>query len=325
MLLLDNDCVIVPGLGGFVGHHESARYDEDDGLFLPPIRTVGFNPKLKVNDSLLAQSYIELHDISYPEAIERIEDDVRELRERIAAEGGYTLKGIGTLSPGQNGGYEFEPSEAGILTPRLYGLYSFDIRDLSAPAEKRVKDRSTLSTCIFATAAAIAVFVIFAFYAPSINGGEGLRLTRADIQGFYSMIVNCKTAVGTSRAETEEGTAEKDEPSTTSKKELSEKTYALPADAAETKPEAEQAIATPEPAPVHYFTIVLACKIPVKNAEAYAAQLTADGYDGVSVYYNKAKQPKVVYGRFATQGEAYSVLNKMRRNKPFAEAWVFEI
>ncbi|HEY9550751.1 MAG TPA: SPOR domain-containing protein, partial [Prevotella sp.] len=60
ILLLNNDCVIIPGFGGFMAHHVEARFDEGDDVFLPPSRTVGFNPQLKLNDSLLAQSYIEV-------------------------------------------------------------------------------------------------------------------------------------------------------------------------------------------------------------------------------------------------------------------------
>lgn len=52
ILLLSNDCVIVPDFGGFMAHHVDARYDEADGTFLPPLRTLGFNPQLKMNDSL---------------------------------------------------------------------------------------------------------------------------------------------------------------------------------------------------------------------------------------------------------------------------------
>ena len=43
ILLLSNDCVIVPGLGGFMTHHVDARYDADDQMFLPPLRTLGFS------------------------------------------------------------------------------------------------------------------------------------------------------------------------------------------------------------------------------------------------------------------------------------------
>ena len=83
ILLLSNDCVIVPGLGGFMAHHVDARYDETDGTFLPPLRTLGFNPRLTMNDSLLVQSYIEAYDISYPEALRRIEAEVAEIRQHL--------------------------------------------------------------------------------------------------------------------------------------------------------------------------------------------------------------------------------------------------
>ena len=42
ILLLDNDCVIVPNLGGFMAHHVEAHYDDNDMLFLPPSRTLLF-------------------------------------------------------------------------------------------------------------------------------------------------------------------------------------------------------------------------------------------------------------------------------------------
>ena len=37
-LLLENDCVIVPELGGFIAHHQPAHYEEAEGIFLPPMR-----------------------------------------------------------------------------------------------------------------------------------------------------------------------------------------------------------------------------------------------------------------------------------------------
>ena len=66
ILLLSNDCVIVPDLGGFMTHHVDARYDEEEQIFLPPLRTLGFNPQLKINDSMLAQSYVEAYEIQRP-------------------------------------------------------------------------------------------------------------------------------------------------------------------------------------------------------------------------------------------------------------------
>ena len=140
ILLLSNDCVIVPGLGGFMAHHVEARYDEEEQRYLPPLRTLGFNPLLKLNDSLLAQSYIEAYDISYPEATRRIEEEVDELKQHLCNEGEYELKGIGTLRINDEGNYIFEPCEAGILTPDLYGLYPFEIKRLTTDTDSRQAD-----------------------------------------------------------------------------------------------------------------------------------------------------------------------------------------
>ena len=84
ILLLNNDCVIVPHLGGFIAHYVPAKYDEADSLFLPPMRTVGFNPQLTINDSLLAQSYADAYDISIPEALQRIEQIVKGVKTQLA-------------------------------------------------------------------------------------------------------------------------------------------------------------------------------------------------------------------------------------------------
>lgn len=127
ILLLDNDCVVVPGLGGFVAHHIDACYDARDGVYLPPLRTLGFNQKLDMNDSLLAQSYVEAYDMSYPEAMRKIDEEVDELKSALERDGFYDLSDIGTLVVNADGRYEFDPCESGILTPSLYGLSSVDV------------------------------------------------------------------------------------------------------------------------------------------------------------------------------------------------------
>ena len=115
-----------------MAHNISARYEEQEHLFLPPLRTLGFNPQLNINDSLLVQSYIEAYDISYPEALQRIEDEVEELKQHLQNEGSYELNDIGTLALNEDGNYVFTPCEAGILTPALYGLSSVEMSRIGA-------------------------------------------------------------------------------------------------------------------------------------------------------------------------------------------------
>ena len=132
-LLLDNDCVIVPGFGGFMAHHIAASYDEKNHIFLPPTRTVGFNPRLTMNDSVLAQDYVNCYDLSYPEAMKRIESEVDEFRQMIMSEdGGHELCGIGRLYILDNGEYDFIPNDNGITTPATYGFQAFELDALPA-------------------------------------------------------------------------------------------------------------------------------------------------------------------------------------------------
>ena len=148
ILLLNNDCVIVPGFGGFMAHHVDAAYDEEERLFLPPSRTLGFNPKLHINDSLLAQSYVEAYDISYPDAIKRIESEVSELRQLISNQGYFDLPDIGVIQTNDDGNLEFEPCSAGILTPELYALSSFECKTLCKLPEKQEEAIPTVGVAV---------------------------------------------------------------------------------------------------------------------------------------------------------------------------------
>ena len=82
-LMLKHDCVIVPGLGGFVTQYVPARRVDDEQLFLPPCRSVGFNPQLNLNDGLLVQSYMQAYDTNYPETIKLIDDAVAQLKKEL--------------------------------------------------------------------------------------------------------------------------------------------------------------------------------------------------------------------------------------------------
>ena len=131
ILLLDNECVIVPDLGGFITHYQPAHYEESEGLFVPPVRTVGFNSQLTMNDGLLIQSYMQAYHTDFSDAARIISEKVEGLKENLHKEGFAELEGIGTLHYTIYGTYEFRPTENGILSPALYALESFNIHPLS--------------------------------------------------------------------------------------------------------------------------------------------------------------------------------------------------
>ena len=173
-LLLEHKCVIVPHLGGFVTQYVSARYVEDEKLFLPPYRSVGFNPQLIVNDGLLVQSYMRVYDTSYTETIQMIEDAVFNLKTELQQNGCYELNGIGTLNLNIDGHYNFHPINSGILAPELFGLDAIPIQKLKEKQVALIGQEATISNkknytisinreLINYTAAAIIAIVCYFF------------------------------------------------------------------------------------------------------------------------------------------------------------------
>jgi len=313
ILLLSNDCVIVPDLGGFMAHHVDARYDEQEHLFLPPLRTLGFNPQLKMNDSLLVQSYIEAYDISYPEAYRRIQSEVAELRQHLETEGMFELNGIGVLSINEEGNLLFEPCEAGILTPQLYGLSSFEMQPRQAKSltiSKKVPelkdDENTITikmSWLRNIAAAAAAAVAFLMISSPISNSQ--TPTTVQQSAFLSISHGQQDAQSA------------DVPVVAQQEPTEEATVA---DQAEEQQTAEQA--TSETAP--RFCIVLASQVSQRNAEDFIGRLNKKGFD--KAYIQDSKFRRVVYGSYSSEDEASTQLRNLRsQSSIFRESWVMEI
>ena len=135
-LLLENDCVIVPELGGFIAHYQPAHYEEEEGVYLPPYRTVGFNPELTMNDGLLTQSFMHSYHTDFPDATRIIISKVEEMKDILYREGLVELHGIGKLHYTIYNTFEFHPNEQGVISPSLYALETFSIQPLSAVVEE---------------------------------------------------------------------------------------------------------------------------------------------------------------------------------------------
>ena len=357
ILLLDNDCVIVPDLGGFMAHYSEAHYDDSDQMFLPPSRTLGFNPALKMNDSLLAQSYIEAYDISYPEALKRIEDEVNELRQHIENEGYYELNDIGVLRVNEYGSYEFEPCEAGILTPVLYGLSSVEIDPLEsiAPAFVETKTRPVkietatdsetkeekarevkMTSPLFdeddnddkvhirvsvlrnIAAAAIAIFAFFMISTPLNNGSR---------KEMSMLNMNTETLTRILPKTTVQGVAEV---KGITAKELNKKEEkAIQKSEVENLETSSSSVSEnqevkPEEQNLPYYTIVLASHVSKKNAAAYVEKLHKAGFNEAQVYSGRSTT-RVIFNQYKSEAEAYGALHEMREYTEFNDAWVYKV
>ena len=321
ILLLGNDCVVVPGLGGFVAHHLNARYDIHDRMFLPPLRTIGFNPQLTINDSLLVQSYVEAYDMSYPEALQRIEKEVKKLSTQLNNEGFYELHGIGRLQKNDSGKTEFVPFEAGILTPDFYGLSSFEITSEDQTTEKdnieslyhapkaikktkfisissnQETGQKTINMSVSALRnTAVAAIIIAAFFfitSPLNSNRENLSVEKIKSGILYGIL---------------------------NKSHHEKEVVSIPKKVITKNNNQKKIVNTPS----SYWSIVLCSHVGLKNATSFTEQLHQEGLSDAAIY-NNGSNIKVLYGKYSSKESAYDALRSMKNNPHFKQSWILEV
>ena len=106
-LFWDHDCVMLPGLGGFVCNPRSAWYDEAKRQIVPPSRDVLFNPRLTTNDGVLANELMAKHGTLYPDAIQAVEGLVQHVQGALNAGQPFQLPGLGKLYKEEDGQLRF--------------------------------------------------------------------------------------------------------------------------------------------------------------------------------------------------------------------------
>jgi nucleoid DNA-binding protein len=183
-LLLENDFVIIPDFGGFVAHYNQAQNVDAENIFCPPTRTIGFNPNLTLNDGLLVQSYMSVHDTDFSGATKMVNEAVKQLITTLHEDGKVELPSIGELHYTIRHTYDFVPYNEKVVTPSLYGLQAFVMMPLSelrkakketakhpvAPVSNRSYNIRLNRTLLRnAVAVAVAVFTFFALSIPIEN------------------------------------------------------------------------------------------------------------------------------------------------------------
>lgn len=144
LLLRDNDCVILPGFGGFIAHFQPAYYVSEEHLYYPPSRSISFNAALTMNDGLLAQSYMQTYKVDYAQACHLIDIAIDKLSDNLDDNGSATLSHIGTLQQDIHGILQFTPETMTIDSPQFFGLGSFLIHDL-AELERKAHNEQGIS------------------------------------------------------------------------------------------------------------------------------------------------------------------------------------
>ncbi len=137
-LLYHHDCVVVPGLGGFVTNERQARIDRSSGSFHPPGREVGFNVRLDHNDGLLISHLSARLSMNYVDARKLVVTFVGQVKSRLLAGRTVQFDGIGRFIVDRNHNLQFDPDPAANFLTDAYGLSFFRYPEISRDRQGRI-------------------------------------------------------------------------------------------------------------------------------------------------------------------------------------------
>lgn len=340
-LLLANDCVIIPDFGGFIAHYIPAQQANEDHIFLPPMRVIGFNPQLRINDGLLAQSYMSVYGSSFPDAVKKIRQQSDELTAVIHETGYMELDNVGELRYNMQGKYEFTPFDHRLATPAFYGLDSFkmlELKDLQAqqevvteapaplplsteePAKKmavkqaKVVDFSKYLRNVAAVAAIILLLVGSYFIASPFDKSGTYNKNEASVISTEML----KESLAVSSIVTHQPTTE--QPVATTENQLSEDTKNVAeqptASPASVKPSTEAAVGAPK-----LYHVIVASVGNAEAAQKEAQRLIQEGHPQAKAIIGDGKA-RVSVASFEVEADAYRAIRQFEANGQFNAAWV---
>jgi len=144
-LLLLHDCVILPGLGGFVANYRSAEINEKLKIISPPSKSILFNRNLSHNDGLLIGHISKKTGLGYKD----IEKLVKEFTEKIVKTTGsgnqLRIDELGFFFMDRQKKLQFQAEPGMNFLIESYSLSDVHFKELFAQTEKPIKSQLYIS------------------------------------------------------------------------------------------------------------------------------------------------------------------------------------
>lgn len=134
-LLQQHDCVILPGIGALIASRIGARYDEENGRFLPPHRQICFNSAVTNDDGLLVNSISRRSGLEFEEARSIMIRQLVALTRTLERDGETTLGKIGILRQEEEGNITFCPLTSGLSITEKMGM---PVLNLKSPSSEEI-------------------------------------------------------------------------------------------------------------------------------------------------------------------------------------------
>jgi len=314
-LLYRHECVTVPNFGAFLTRTVSLLIQPNTGVFSPPSKEVSFNHLLKSNDGILAHFMAQKENISYEQALRKIEKEVIVWKQKLQTQH-LTFAGIGEmrLNPQKKinftpfGSINFDLNSFGLKsfirkpiftpTPNTEEFKSFTIMenenkdDLMFTPEENENKRSPIMRYAIIGVIGISLIVSTYYFGSKYIADEKAKATEMAQKKIKSNVQKATFDLGT----------------------LSEINITL---------DANPEVIENNPLTQTYFSVIAGSYRSMENAEKKLAKLQAEGFDAAFTEVNPEGLHRVAFGRFTSKREALNLHNYIR----FAlkeEAWYLE-
>ena len=288
-LLLEHDCVTVPGLGSFLGNFKSAHYDLENEKFYPPSKQISFNSQIKANDGLLAKFISEKSGLNYDDSLKEIHQEVLKITLNLKKES-VLLKDIGELNLNKEENIVFNPLQTKNFLKDSFGLSPIFIKELTQENSLNKKEivlKPKVRSKFYQTA---AVWACLIFGASSIYYNVNNDLLEQKLA--YEQDLRQESFSKVQKAVFDLGS--------------------LPSLTINVKRQASQ-----------FYVIAGAFRI-TKNAENLVSSLKMKGYDSRILPLNEKGLTPVAFEGFSQRKAAVTSLREIQA-KENKNAWIFDI
>lgn len=335
-LLFSHDCVVIPGIGGFLLDYSPATIHPVQHLFLPPSRTVVFNSGLDNNDGLLANSCVLKYGVTYDDAMQKIGVFAENIRQSLHSDGRYSFGGIGRLIRSGDHRISFEPEKGVNFLDDAFGLPAFTSPAIDRGAyhaviqpervdRKPSRAKTSVPVSLRWVFMAIPVLIVAVWFlvlpdsreTPSVDmAAIGITSASTDSKPDYTKQANESYEV---KPEADHSVTAPDEPVLSgSENQTAEPLIEQPV----TKEIAVPVVADQESRIV--FHIIAGCFADEANAVRYVENLKSQGYSSSLMGQTRGGLHRVSIGVYPSYHSAFKALENVRRDVN-PDAWLMQI
>ena len=323
-LFLDHDCVVVPGLGGFVCNRQPARYDEVRQELTPPYRSVLFNERLVHHDGVLAQAVARAEDITLDAAVALIESEVEAAKAEVFAGKTVSIARVGRLYKGNNERVQFIADEEMERMLQSFGLRKIPLRPLVAEAPQTQRPTEPKIVPLPAASSGVPIGRIAAAIAVPLIGGLGMFMAdNWESQDARLSAINVPTAVTTYEPRFEgEAVPTWDDMDALVEANATEEAVVDQPVVEATRPTTDE-IGVPaslDENPGLYMLVAGAFSVE-ENAATLAAELVSSGFDA-EVFFQDGGLHIVTYATHFDERSARAHLAELRMQSVSENAWL---